>query len=116
MKLKVRIITKLACYGIKFYVATDAETAYVIKSIVYTGKVTVFSSTTNSEVKAMIQVVKPICEPFTGTYCTIYIDRFYTSVYLLRELYDMWIFATVMCMKNCISKEMTMTNRSLKYK
>lgn len=34
IKFKVRIITKLARYGIKLYVITDAETAYVLCVIV----------------------------------------------------------------------------------
>ena len=54
MKFKVRIITKSARYGINIYVVADVETAYVIKSIVYTGKYTVYSSTTDAEYKATI--------------------------------------------------------------
>ena len=37
IKFKVRIITKSARYGIKLYVVTDANTAFVLKVIVYTG-------------------------------------------------------------------------------
>ena len=37
IKFKVRIISKSARYGIKMYVITDAETAFVLKVIVYTG-------------------------------------------------------------------------------
>ena len=49
MKFKFIIITKYAWYGIKIYVVTDAETAYVIKPVAYKGKDTVYSSTTNAE-------------------------------------------------------------------
>jgi Transposase IS4 len=38
IKFKVRIITKLARYGIKLYDVTDAVTAFVLKVIIYTGK------------------------------------------------------------------------------
>ena len=41
MKFKVRIMAKLVQYGIRFYVVTDAETTYVLKSIFYTWKDTV---------------------------------------------------------------------------
>ena len=116
MKFKVRIIKKLARYGIKIYVEADAETASVIKSIVSTGKSTIYSSTTNPEDKATMWVVKLVCEPFTGTYRTIYIDKFYTSISLLRELYDMLIFATSTCMNNRIPKELKMIRRYLEYK
>ena len=58
MKFKVGITTKLAWCGIKFYVLTDLETAYVIKSIVFTGKYVVYSSKNNVEEKTIIWVVK----------------------------------------------------------
>ena len=113
MKFKVRIITNSARYGINIYVVADVEIAYVIKSIVYTGNYKVYSSTTNTEYKATIWVVKSLCEPFTRTYHIIYIDRFYTLMDLLIELYDMSLFATETCTKNHIPKELTMTKRSL---
>ena len=57
IKFMVIIITKLARYGIKNYVVTDAEILY--------------SSTTNAEYKEMIRVEKYFCETFTCTYHTI---------------------------------------------
>ena len=74
MKFKVVIITKLACYGIKIYVMTYAETSYVIKYIFYKVKAKFYSSATYSEEKEIMQVVKSLCESFTGTYRKIY-DR-----------------------------------------
>ena len=38
IRFKVRIISKSARYGIKIYVLTDAETAFVLKVVIYTGK------------------------------------------------------------------------------
>ena len=113
MKFKVRIITKSARYGINIYVVADVETAYVIKSIVYTGKYTVYSSTTDAEYKATIWVVKSLCEPFTGTYHIIYIDRFYTLMDLLIELYDILLFAIGTIVDNFAPKEIIMTDISL---
>ena len=68
------IITRLSQYGIKFDIVEDSNAYYVLKSIVYTGKDMVYSSNTNMEDKTTIQVVKSICETFSGTYRTIYID------------------------------------------
>ena len=39
INFKVRIMTKLAPYGIKVYVVTDVETYYVIKFIVFQGMI-----------------------------------------------------------------------------
>ena len=49
IKFKVRIITKSAWYGIKLFVITDAETAFVLKVIVYTGTQTYGTSTTGKK-------------------------------------------------------------------
>ena len=40
IKFKVRIVTKVAWYGINIYVVTDVETALVLKVIIYTSKYT----------------------------------------------------------------------------
>ena len=100
MKSKVKIITKSARCGIKTYVMTDAENYYVLKSIVYTEKTKVYTSTTNSEDKSTMRVVKYMFEPLKGTYRTIYIDRLYTTMELLIEIYDMLLFDTYGCIKN----------------
>ena len=60
----------------------------------------------------MMGVVKSLCEKFTGTYNTICVDRFYTLIDLLRELFDMLFFAMVMGMKNCTPKGLKTTKRS----
>ena len=79
IKFKVRIITKAARYGIKLYVITDAVTAYVLKTVIYTGKAT-YGSTDEQDKMKTVQVVEKLVEPFVGTHRTIYVDRFYTSV------------------------------------
>ena len=93
-----------------------AETDNVIKSIVYTVKAAVYISTTTVKDKAMIQFLKSLCEPFTWTYHTIYIDGFYTLEDLLREIYDMLLFSMDTCTNNCTPNKLTAIKRSLEYK
>jgi Transposase IS4 len=88
IKFKVCIVTKAAQYRIKMYVITDAVTAYVLKVVIYTGKSTYNATSDQQEKKKMVQVVEQLVEPFVGTYRTIYVDRFYTSVDLLKLLAD----------------------------
>ena len=70
IKFKVRIITKAARYGIKLYVLTDAETAYVLKVIVYTGKTT-YNDHEKENTKKTVQVVTQLCKAFEGSYRTV---------------------------------------------
>ena len=116
MKFKFGIIKKNSSYGIKTYFVMDADTTYVIKSVFYTGQATVYSSTTNALHTSKIRVVKYICEKFTGTYHTTYINRFYIPIYLLIYLYDMLLFYTGRTMKNPIPNYLTMKIISLDYK
>ena len=86
VKFKVRIVTKAgARYGIKVYVITDAATSYVLRVLFYTGKYTYYDSVDES-LKKTVQVVKSLCQPYINTHRTVYVDRFYTSVELLKEL------------------------------
>ena len=63
----------------------------------------------------MIQVVKCLCEPSAGTYGTIYIDMLYTSIDILIELNDIFIFDVGTCMENITPKWMVVGKRSLDY-
>jgi Transposase IS4 len=101
IKFKVRIVTKAARYGIKLYVITDAVTAFVLKVVIYTGKSTYISSD-QQEKKKTVQVVEQLVEPFVGTYRTIYVDRFYTSIDLLKSLTDRQLFLTGTVLANRI--------------
>ena len=114
MKFKLRIITKAARYGIKLNVITDAITAYVLKVIVYTGKTTYQDS--NEDMKKTVQVVKALCEPFSGTFRTVYIDRFYTSIDVRKELDKMDLFVTGTVMKNRIPNDLTIAKSSRQFK
>ena len=115
ISFKVRIISKSARYGIKRYVLTDAITAYVIKVIIYTGKYT-YQESDNQKEKKTVQIVKQLCRKLEGTHRTIYIDRFYTSIDLVKELRRMDLYVTGTVMKNRIPKELTVTKSSKMYK
>ncbi len=114
IKFKVRIITKAARYGIKLYVLTDAETAFVLKVIIYTGAQTY--GTTDEEVSKTVHVVRNLAENYRGTYRTIYIDRFYTSLDLMKEMDKLNLFVTGTVMANRIPKELKINKTSTEFK
>ena len=64
---------------------TDAVTAFVLRVVIYTGKST-YTTTDDQEKIKIVQVVKRLVEPFVGTHRTIYVDRLYTSLELMRTL------------------------------
>ena len=101
IKFKVRIITKAARYGIKLYVITDAVTAFVLRVVIYTGKST-YTTTDDQEKMKTVQVVERLVEPFVGTHRTIYVDRFYTSLELMRTLADKNLYLTGTMLANWI--------------
>jgi hypothetical protein len=86
MKFKVRIVTKAARYGIKVYVITDAATAFVYKVVFYTGRSTYAGDPEHESKLKTVQVVNKLVEPFVGSHRTVYVDRFYTSLELLKSL------------------------------
>ena len=104
IKFKVRIISKSARYGIKVYVLTDAQTAFALKVIVYTGSTTYNESAMLEEKKKTVDIVERLCEPYFGTFRTVYVDRFYTSVDLLRALRANNLFVTGTMMANRVPK------------
>jgi DNA polymerase III epsilon subunit-like protein len=116
IKFKVRIITKAARYGIKLYVITDAETAFVLQVIVYTGKTTIYQTDNNEEMKKTVQIVKKLCEPYAGSHRVVYVDRFYTSVDLMKELDKMDLYVTGTVMRNRVPKELTIAKTSKVFK
>ena len=115
IKFKVRIISKSARYGIKIYVLTDAATAFVLRVIIYTGKST-YNETTNPGEKKTVTIVKELCKSMQGSHRTVYVDRFYTSLDLLKELHDMDIYTTGTLMKNHIPKELTIPKTTKRFK
>jgi hypothetical protein len=116
MKFKVRIVTKAARYGIKLYVVTDASSAFVLKVIIYTGKTTYTQSENEEDKKKTVMVVKELCKDFEGSHRTIFVDRFYTSMDLLKALDKMGLYVTGTVMKNRLPKELTIFKTTKMFK
>ena len=115
IKFRARIISKAARYGIKIYVLTDASTAYVLQVIIYTGKHT-YTETANQTEKKTVQVVKQLCRRFKGSHRTVYVDRFYTSIDLIKELHLMELYVTGTMMRNRLPSELTIARSTKLFK
>ena len=115
VKFKVRIVTKAARYGIKVYVLADAATSFVLRVLFYTGKRTYYDSVDDS-LKKTVQVVKSLCQPYSNTHRTVYVDRFYTSVELLKELKKMKLYITGTVMKNRLPADLRIAKTSQTFK
>jgi hypothetical protein len=113
IKFKVRIISKSARYGIKIYVVTDARTSYVLQVIVYTGKNT---NETEDGMKKTVQVVTKLLEDYMGTNRHVFVDRFYTSLELLRVLDANGIKMTGTVMGNRLPKGVRVAKASQEFK
>jgi Transposase IS4 len=79
IKFKVRIVTKAARL-------TDAATAFVLRVVFYTGKATYYAEADTAVAKKAVQVVNRLVEWYENLQGTIYVDRFYTSMDLLKSL------------------------------
>ena len=110
-------MTKAARYGIKIYVIADATTAYVLHVLVYTGQYTYLNTSNDSEeVKKTVKVVKELCKQYTGSHRIVFIDRFYTSLDLVKELESMGLYTTGTCMSNRIPSELCIKKQSKEFK
>ncbi|CAJ1968104.1 unnamed protein product [Cylindrotheca closterium] len=105
---KVRVVTKAARYGIKLYVLTESTSGYVLNVEMYTGGAGHIQS---EELKKTTQVVKRLCNPYNGSYRTVYVDRFYTSIEVIKELHESDLFVTGTVMANRIPKHLRWTNK-----
>jgi Transposase IS4 len=74
----------------------------VLKVVVYTG---FYYQTDKDDTKKTVQVVKELCKAYAGSYRTVYVDRFYTSLDLLKALDKMSLYVTGKVMKNILPKE-----------
>jgi hypothetical protein len=61
-------------------------------------------------------VVESLVEPFVGTHRTIYVDRFYTSLDLLKSLAERNLYITGTVLQNRIPKEIRIAKTSAEYK
>jgi DNA polymerase III epsilon subunit-like protein len=119
IKFKVRLITKAARYGIKLYVVTDAVTAFVLKVIIYTGTSTYAASIGEPdaiEKKKTVQIVENLLEPYAGSHRTVYVDRFYTSVDLMKALAEKELYITGTMLATRIPLQMRLAKTSAEYK
>jgi Transposase IS4 len=115
IKFKVCIITKSACYGIKLYVVTDAETALILKTIIYTGAYR-YNEQDNENMKKKVAVVKQLCLPFECSHRATFVKLFYTLIDLLKELDTMDLYVTSTVMRNRLPKETTIAKASREFK
>jgi DNA polymerase III epsilon subunit-like protein len=116
IKFKVRIVTKAARYGIKIYVITDAATAFVLRVLIYTGKTTYYADSEAQAEKKTVQVVNRLVEPFVGSHRTIYVDRFYTSMDLLKSLAEKNLYITGTMLANRIPQGIRVAKASRTFK
>jgi DNA polymerase III epsilon subunit-like protein len=118
IKFKVRIITKSARYGIKIYVLADARTSYVMNVLVYTGQYTYNNSASNTseDTKKTVKVCMELCRPYKGSHRVVYVDRFYTSIELLKELEKIDLYVTGTVMSNRIPDRLRITKRCNEFK
>ena len=61
----------------------------------------------------MVSIVKDLCKPFQGTHCTVFLDRFFTSVDMYMALSEMDLYCTRTVMANKILKQLQI-KKSLK--
>jgi Transposase IS4 len=62
--------------------------------------------------KKTVQIVKALVNQFEGSHHTIYVDRFYTSLDLMKALDKMDLHITGTCMQNLVNRELTITKRA----
>jgi hypothetical protein len=120
IKFKVRIVTKAARYGIKIYVLADAKTSYVLNVLVYTGQYTYYNSVAvadnSEETKKTVKVCKELCRAYKGSHRVVYVDRFYTSLELVKELEMMNLYVTGTVMSNRIPVQLRIAKNSRQFK
>jgi hypothetical protein len=117
IKFKVRIVTKAAGYGIKIYVITDATTAFVLWVVIDTSKTTYYvDQDSQADRLKTVQIVNCLVEPFVGSHQTIYVDRFYTSLDLLKLLAEKNLYITGTMLANRIPVGIRIAKTSTQFK
>ena len=98
-----------------YYVITNATTSYILKVLVYTGKYT-YQESISESLKKTVQVVQQLVETFRGSFRTVYVERFYTSIDLIKELQQMQLFVTGTILCNRIPRTLTIGKSSRQFK
>ena len=83
--------------------------------IIYTGK-HIYVESANQTEKKTVQIVKQLCKHFEGSHRTVYVDRFHTSINLMKELQLMNLYVTGTLMRNRIPSELTIGKTTKKFK
>ena len=83
--------------------------------IIYTGKST-YNETTDPGQKKTVAIVKRLCKHLAGSHQTVYVDCFYTSLELMKELHDIDIYVTGTLMKNRIPRDLTIAKSTKVFK
>ena len=68
------------------------------------------------ETMKTVKVVTALCQPYRGSHRSIFVDRFYTSLSLMKALDQMDLYVTGTIMKNKIPAELRIAKSSHEYK
>ena len=113
IKFKVRIITKSARYGIKLFVLTDSDTAYVLQIDMYTGK-DEEEERKNQFKSKLVGLVMNLLGPYHNTGRSVFVDRYYTSIDLLKSIMEIGLHCTGTLMGNRIPTRARTSEKSVK--
>jgi hypothetical protein len=101
----------------KFYVITDATTTFVLRVVIYTGKTAYYvDQDSQADRLKTVQIVNRLVEPFVGSHRTIYVDRFYTSLDLLKSLEEKNLYITGTMLANQIPMGIRIAKTSTQFK
>jgi hypothetical protein len=78
-----------------------------LRVLVYTGQYTYNNTITDpeEELSKTVKVCKEVCSPYKGSHRVVYVDRFYTSVHLVKELEEIELYVTGTMMSNRIPSD-----------
>jgi hypothetical protein len=71
-------------YGIKIFELCEAKSGYVCNLEVYAG-----THATETDHNSSFSVVDRLCEPIKNKGCTVYLDRWFTSLTLFDHLWTL---------------------------
>jgi Transposase IS4 len=80
-------------------VVTDADTMFVLRIIIYTGKIP-YNKSDLEEMKKTVVVVRILCLDFKDSHRVVFVDSFYTLIDLLKEMDKVGLYITGTCMRN----------------
>ena len=72
-----------------------------------------YTNDDNTDMLKTVKVACEMCKPFEVSHCTIFVDFFYNSILLMKELDKMSLYVTGTITKNRLPEEVK-TNKTLK--